>query len=202
MKSSKSRPDCLNTFAHVWHSLPCTMITGQLATAQLAANVVGSSGEQVNSHSSGSHCPGRQFRSVWSRSQASHADSSWTALSERAFDADCASATLLVIGAANRCQSRTLDCSPHRLVRRMEVDRHRSRRDVAQQRLDDISRCSGFEPSGCRGVAEHVWAHGESHCFREPLTELLRVVVTEGFAQRRLVQVDEDEVTGVAFGCP
>src|SRR5437667_438989 len=31
------------------------MITEQLTTAQVAASVVGSSGEQVNSHSSGSH---------------------------------------------------------------------------------------------------------------------------------------------------
>ena len=100
------------------------MITEQLTTAQVAASVVGSSGEQVNSHSSGSHCPGRQFRSVWSRSQASHADSSRIVVSETAFGVYSATAALLPIEATHRRHPRMLDRRPHRLVRRMEVDRH------------------------------------------------------------------------------
>ena len=71
---------------------------------------------------------------------------------------------------------------------------------MAQQGLDDISRCSGFEPSGGRRVAKHVWAQAESKGFGEPLKELLGIVVSQWLTQRRLVKVDENKVTAVTLG--
>ena len=71
---------------------------------------------------------------------------------------------------------------------------------MAQQGLDDISRCPGFQPSGCRRMTKHVWTQAESHRYREPLKELLGVVVTHRFTQRRLVEVDEHEIATVTLG--
>ena len=71
---------------------------------------------------------------------------------------------------------------------------------MAQQGLDDISRCPGFQPSGCRRMSKHVWAQVESHRFREPLKQLLGVVVAQWFTQRRLVEVDENEIAAVTLG--
>ena len=71
---------------------------------------------------------------------------------------------------------------------------------MAQQGLDNISRCSRFEPSGCRRVAKHVWVHAESDDFGQSLKELLGVVVSQWFPKRRLVEVDENEVAAIALG--
>src|ERR1700756_4218525 len=71
---------------------------------------------------------------------------------------------------------------------------------MAQEGLDDVSRCPVFQPSGCRGGAKHAGAHAASPDSGERLKELVGVVGAQWFTQRRLVEVDEHEIAAVAPG--